>query len=264
MTEHKSLKRRVRVRMAKTGERYTAARRQVLARSAAEKPSASPAQAGSPPPVDASTPVVELPPMPEPVPSADLVQPSESEDATRFRGDRAASDEALATRTGRTWGEWRVLLDAWGAADRPHPEIARWLNAEHGVDGWWSQELTVRYEMAIGRRSPGQRPDGFAISVSRTVAVPVDLLFQAFVDADLRAKWLRGASLRLRTATPHRTARFDWADGSERLAIGFTSKGDARSTVAIEHSRLPDPETAGRRKAFWRDQLQELRRMLEA
>lgn len=235
MTEHKSLKRRVRARMSKTGERYTAARRQLLAKT----------------PID-------LPPEPA-TPSAD--PPIEAVAATMFRSERASSD--LAGRTGRTWGEWFALLEAWGAADRPHPEIARWLNSEHGVDGWWAQELTVGYEIAIGRRRPGQRPDGYAVSVSKTVAVPVGRLFESFVDEGLRRQWLPGVSLRLRTATPHRTARFDFEDGSSRLAIGFTAKGEGRSTVAMAHERLPDAETAERMRASWRDSFQELKRLLE-
>jgi hypothetical protein len=195
-------------------------------------------------------------------PSANT-QPVEPRAVSSFRGERTVSDETLADRTGRTRGKWFELLETWGAADRPHPEIARWLNTEHGVDGWWSQELTVAYEMAIGRRRPGQRPDGFAVSASKTVAVPVERLFDAWVDEGLRAQWLPGVSLRLRTATPHRTARFDWEDGSMRLAVGFTTKGDLRSTVALEHQRLPDAETGERLRAFWRDRLVELQRLLE-
>ena len=49
MTTHKTLKRRVRARMAKTGERYAAARRNVLA--APEVPSAEPPAPSAPPPV---------------------------------------------------------------------------------------------------------------------------------------------------------------------------------------------------------------------
>jgi hypothetical protein len=83
------------------------------------------------------------------------------------------------------------------------------------------------------------------------------------VDEDVRARWLPDVSLRLRTATPHRTARFDWEDGATRIAIGFTPKGDDRATVALEHERLPDAEAAERQKTFWRDRLRELQRVLE-
>lgn len=187
----------------------------------------------------------------------------ESTRATPFRGERPSSDAAIASRTGRTWNEWFELLEAWGASDRPHQEIARWLSAEHGVNSWWAQELTVGYEMAIGRRQPGQRPDGYTISASKTVAAPVERLFEAFVDDAQRARWLPGVSLRVRTASPHRSARFDYEDGSSRLAVGFTAKGDERSAVALAHERLTDPETAERQKTLWRERLGVLQRLLE-
>ena len=58
----------------------------------------------------------------------------------------------MRNATGKGHGEWFGLLDAWGATDHSHTEIARWLNAEHGVPGWWSQNITVNYERARGMR----------------------------------------------------------------------------------------------------------------
>jgi hypothetical protein len=183
---------------------------------------------------------------------------------TPFRGPSAASDEVLRTRTGRDWAEWFAILEAWGAAERSHPEIARWLSAEHGVDGWWAQELTVGYEMATGRRQPGQRPEGFSATASKTMGVQVATLYRSWVDDDARRAWLPDVPLRLRTATPHRTARFDVADGDTRLVMNFTDKGAAKSSVAMEHERLPDADAAAERKAFWRERLVALKRHLES
>ena len=249
MTERKSLKRRVRARMSKTGERYTAARRQTLAKGASE-PGTTDAPAATP----AETTPAE----------ATVPDPAATQAETMFRGDRGDADAAALARTGRPRSEWFALLNAWGADDRPHPEIARWLIDEHRVDGWWAQELTVAYEMAIGRRKPGQRADGFSITGSKTVAVPVERLYAAFLDEGVRSRWLPAGSLRVRTATPHRTARFDWQDGATRIAIGFTAKGETRSSVALDHERLPDAETAAEMKAFWRERLEQLKGLLEA
>jgi len=173
------------------------------------------------------------------------------------------SDEAIRRRTGRGWEEWFDLLDEWGAAERPHPEIARWLSEERGVDGWDAQSVTVGYERASGRRAVGEHAEGFAITASKTVAVPVDRLYEAFVDESLRERWLPGGALRERTSSRPKSARFDWGDGSTRVLVGFTSKGDARSTLALAHERLPDAEEAERMKAFWRDRVAALKELLE-
>jgi uncharacterized protein YndB with AHSA1/START domain len=173
------------------------------------------------------------------------------------------SDEAIRRRTGRGWEEWFGLLDEWGAAERPHPEIARWLATEHGIPGWWAQSVTVSYERARGLRAVGERPAGFSVTASKTVAVPVDRLYDAFVDEALRRRWLPDGRLGERTATKPRSARFDWGDGQTRVVLGFEAKGEAKSTVALEHERLPDAEEAERMKTFWRDRVAALKELLE-
>jgi uncharacterized protein YndB with AHSA1/START domain len=172
------------------------------------------------------------------------------------------SDEAIRRRTGRGWEEWFDLLDEAGSADRSHAEIARWVVATHGVGGWSAQAVTVTYERARGLRAVGQHADGFTVSASKTVAVPVDRLYEAFVDPLLRERWLDGA-LRERTASKPKSARFDWGEGDTRVVVGFTAKGDSKSAVALQHERLADAEEADRMKAFWRERVAALKEVLE-
>ena len=220
MTRQKTFKRRVRQRMAKTGESYTAARRMLIAHG--DRP---------------DTPIPEF--------------------------DPPVAEETVVAATGRGWQAWFELLDGWEAATRSHTEIARWLREEQGVDGWYSQSITVGYERARGLRAPGERPDGFAVGVSRTVAVPVQQLFDAFANDDLRERWLPGAELRVRTATAPRTARYDWEDGSTRVIVGFDDVGERKSRVALSHERLPDADAADEMKAWWRERLTALKAQLE-
>ena len=189
MTRQKSFKGRVRARMDKTAESYTTARRRLLAK-ASSAPEAAPEAA--------ATAALEA------VPSA---APGAAPDgAPEIR--RPYSDEVIRRNTGRDWDQWFALLDEWGAAERPHPEIARWIAEAHAVPGWWAQGVTVAYEQARGRRVPGQRCDGdFSVSASKTVAVPVGRLFEAFADQDLRERWLPDAAFELRTAKPGRSLR---------------------------------------------------------
>jgi hypothetical protein len=206
MTRQKTFKQRVRTRMDKTGESYTAARAQLLPRE--REPEVGP--------------------------------------------------------TGRTYREWFADLDAWDATKAEHKEIAAWLMSERGVQGWWAQNITVEYERARGLRAVGQGRDGmFSVNASKTVAVPVHELYAAFVDPHRREDWLPGVQLGERTATPHRSARFDWGEGSTRVVVGFEVKADAKSLVALQHERLPDAESAATMKAFWRERLSTLKTLLE-
>jgi hypothetical protein len=221
MTRQKTFKRRVRARMEKTGESYTAARRMLIA--AGERP-------------------------PE----------------TEVDWEPVASEEAVREATGRGWDQWLSVLDEWGAAQRSHTEIARWLRTELEVPGWWSQTITVSYERARGLRAPGQRPDGWAATASKTVAVPVERLFEAFTDPALRERWLPGAELDQRSGTAPKSARFDWEDGSTRVIAGFESLSEAKSRVGLSHERLPDADTADEMKTFWRERVAEMKTVLEA
>ena len=207
MTSQKSFKQRVRTRMEKTGESYTAARAQLLPRE--REPEVGP--------------------------------------------------------TGRSYREWFADLDAWGATEAPHKAIAAWLMDERRVPGLWAQNITVEYERARGLRAVGQGRDGlFSVNATKTVKVPVEALYAAVVDAHTREEWLPGVQLRERTATPHRSARYDWGEGSTRVVIGFDSKADGKSLVALLHERLPDGESAATMKAFWRERLSRLKSLLES
>jgi hypothetical protein len=212
MTTQRTFKRRVRQRMAKTGESYTAARRMLIS---------------------------------DPPPAPAFVPPH--------------SVEKVVSATGRSWDDWFAMLDAWGAVGRGHTAIAKWLREEQDVASWWSQTITVAYERARGLRAPGENTSGFTAGASKTVAVPVEVLFDA---------WMRSArsdgALRVRTATAPKSARFDWQDGSTRVNVGFEALGEAKSRVALSHERLPGAEAAAELKTFWRARLGELKAELEA
>jgi hypothetical protein len=168
------------------------------------------------------------------------------------------SDEALARSTGYTWNEWFAILDAQGAAERSRAEIAEFLKDRHGLSLWWANTVNVGYERARADRAKPEPPGGYEISASKTFPVTVDRLFAAFVETSGREQWLGNTDLRLRTSRPNRSARFDWQDGSSRVAAYFTDKG-AKSAVKVQHAKLPTAEEAESMKLYWRERLSELK-----
>jgi hypothetical protein len=193
MTKESSFKRRVRDRMSKTGESYAAARSQL-----------SPKRA--------------------------RVQAARERLAAT---DDRPADDKVAAATGRRWEAWFSVLDRWGARQRKHAEMVAFLMEEHDVPGWWAQSITVWYERARGMRLKHQQADGFTIYASRTIAVPVEVVFDAFVNPRSRRKWLNDGTMSLRTSQPAHTARFDWGgrgDADQRLVRGQgCGEGDRRS-----------------------------------
>lgn len=240
MPTQKIFKQRVRVRMTKTGESYTAARRQLLKK------------ATEPEGPEAAEPTA----LPEPGDTHGAAEPTRST-------DHLTSDDAMQRATGRRHDDWFALLDAWGAAEHGHTEIARWLHETHGVPGWWTQSVTVAYERARGMRDRYQQADGFTISVSRTVAVDSARALEAFTNPAQRRRWLPGAPMRQRPSRARMAARFDWSDPPSRLIVTVVPKGADKATLAVTHERLPDAESAALLKGAWRESLGRLKAFLE-
>jgi hypothetical protein len=191
---------------------------------------------------------------------------AEEPSAGAERPPLATSDERIRERTGRGWEEWFDALDDWGAAERPHREIARWVAEQQGGIhplAWNAQAVAYSYERVRGGRVVGQREDGFTITATKTVAVPVERLYDAIVDDALRARWLPDERLSERTATRPRSARFDWGDGDSRVTVTFAAKSETKSAAALEHARLADASEADRMKTMWRERLAGLKAQLE-
>ncbi|MGH2697856.1 MAG: hypothetical protein ACRDJL_01480 [Actinomycetota bacterium] len=226
MTRQKSFKERIRARMNKTGESYATARKQLIEKSEAE---------------------------------------ARKRRTPRTIARTRPSDESVLENTGRTWGEWFKLLDKRGAKAKKHPEIARWLSEEQEVDGWWAQSVTVAYEQERGMRAPGQRADGtYSVSASKTVNVPIERLFEAFQDEKVRERWLGEFEFGIRTARPGKSMTAAWEDGSTRLTLGFDARGAEKSQVALAHERIAEPQQADEAKAFWRERMNLLKKLLES
>lgn len=172
------------------------------------------------------------------------------------------SEAAIVKGTGRGWDDWFRILDAWDGTSHTHPEIARYVHGEHGIDGWWAQSVTVGYERARGMRAKNERPTGFEVSVSRTVGMPALEAWRAFVEPRRRARWL-DLALRMRTGTRTmgRSARFDVPSDGTRVNVLFEPKGDDRSVVTVTHVKLDGAEDVAAQRSLWKDRLGRLARL---
>jgi len=169
-------------------------------------------------------------------------------------------DDAVQARTGKTWAEWFKVLDAAGCRRMNHKQIVAQVG-EQGpkLDGWWCQMVTVGYEQARGLRARHEKPEGFQISGSKTVAVPVTTLFMAWQDEKTRKKWLPDGPIVIRKATPDKSMRITWVDGTSSVEVNFYPKGNGKSQVAVQHGKLPDAKEAARKKAYWAERLNDLK-----
>lgn len=216
MTRDKAQKRATRARMAKTGERYSAARRHV-------------------------------------------VRPREELRAE----DLGQTDANVRHNTGKGWREWLRILDTWGAKERKHGDIARYLMQQHGVPGWWAQAITNGYERSRGIRAKYQTLGGsFQVSVSKTFPFGVGKLFKAFAEAPQRNKWLERGMLKVRSTRKDLSVRFDFRDGTSRVVAYFDPKDRSKTTVTVQHEKLSDAGAVEEMRGMWREHLNRLAKLL--
>lgn len=177
--------------------------------------------------------------------------------------DIPQTDASVRKNTGRSWREWFRILGAWGAKERKHGDIVRYLMEEQGVPGWWAQSITVGYERSRGMRAKYQTLAGsFQVSVSKTFPIGVGKLFRAFVEAPRRNKWLERGTLKVRTTLKDRSVRFDFRDETSRVVAYFESKGRNKTTVTVQHERLPNAGAVEDMRAMWKERLGNLGDML--
>jgi len=223
MPKQKDLKRLVRGRMQKTGESYTAARRQLL-----DKQTKKPSTNGASP-----------------------------ADFAKLAG---MSDEAVKAKTGRDWAQWTRLLDREGAESMAHRDIVACLRKE-GLLSWWTQMIAVGYERIRGLREIRQQRDGsYEAGKSKTIAVPAAKAYRAFTHGPTRERWLP-AGVKIRTSVRDRSVRMTWVDGSSVEAY-FVRKGAAKTQVAVQHRKLPDRAAIEKAKTYWSERLAALTELL--
>jgi len=171
--------------------------------------------------------------------------------------------DAIAKGTARSWGAWRAFLDAQGARDMSHADIARMIVATGDANGWWAQGITVAYEQAIGRRKPGQVKGGgtFQTAASKTLPGSMEEVmarWRAF--ADTRRDWNGVAVEKGPEASDTQKWRYwrAWLSDGSRLVVTATDKGPGKATLTIAHENLGNGDAAARWRAFWKDALARL------
>lgn len=173
------------------------------------------------------------------------------------KAETRISDEAVKTKTGRTWKEWFALLDKAGARKQDHKGIVALVKAAGGASAWWQQGVTVAYEQARGLRKKHQMVDGFAASVSRVLPLAAEEIVRAFEDGRARAKWL-GEKVTLKTKTARGMLRFRRPDGTD-FEVTVAPKGEGKSQVVVQQRKLPNALASRRAKKFWAEALGRMR-----
>lgn len=247
MTRARALKQVIRARVAKTGERYTTARRLVL-------------KSLTPPP--------RVETQPASVPAAAAAPPS-------GRANRAGqiSEEKIVAKTGHGYDHWFAVLDRFDAVKKGHTAAARHLFDEHGVDGWYTQGIVVAYERARGVRAPNQRCDGaYEVSVSKVIPGDAAAIVKALTEPRQRARLKPAAGdgpVRALAASldapaskgfvvrPDGLGRYRYKWGDTTVQFYLVPKA-GKVSVVVTNMKLASPDMVEQRRVLWREMLDSL------
>ena len=172
-----------------------------------------------------------------------------------------SSSEATERATGKSWQAWMALLDSAGGRGMSHKQIVAHLNEHYDISPWWQQQVTVVYENSRRLRNKHEVAGGYQISRSRTMAVGSERIYECWLDEAERRKWLADAEFTVRKATPHKSIRITWHDGTN-VEVNLSAKGQDKSTVMVQHNKLPDENSAERMKEYWSAALANLEKAL--
>jgi len=171
-------------------------------------------------------------------------------------------DAAVKAKTGKVWNEWFKVLDAAGGKTMTHQQRVAFVNKKHGVGPWWQQMVAVTYEQARGLRQVNEKPQGYEISVSRTIDASVAKTFKAWEDKRIRSRWLK-EPITIRKATTNKSLRITWSDGKTSVQVNLYEKGVGKCQIVAQHSKLANQKSATKMKKVWSDALKLLRKTIE-
>ena len=246
MTRAYALKQVIRARAAKTGERYTTARRHVLA---ALKPPLDDARGW---------------------PAVAIVKPpsatAASAPATKAKG--GLSESTSLRITGHGLEHWFQVLDQFGGVEKGHTASARHLAEDHQIDGWYAQGITVAFERARGVRAANQRCDGkYEVSVSKVVTADAADVIKLFTDKRLRKRWVAGVDHELVAALaaaidapkskgwvvrPDGQGRWRYKWGETTVQCYLYPKPGGKVSVVVTNMNLPGAEAVEQRRTMWK------------
>lgn len=159
--------------------------------------------------------------------------------------------------------DWFKFLDKNGAKKMSHKEIFDFVKSTKKLNelGIWKMNLfTTTYEWDRNIKQRGQRENGFEISASKVICKRADLIYQYWTDESLRKKWLK-EKIEIRKTALNKSLVITWNDGTT-VRVEFYKKSEDKTSVVVQHLKLPDFETSEKMKNFWKESINNLNQLL--
>jgi hypothetical protein len=191
------------------------------------------------------------------------------------------SDESVLKATGKTWAQWRKLLDAQEAQKLTHQEIVKLLRDKFKLSkGWWQQMVTNTYEKMIGRRVTGSSTGaGFMMGAQATFPFDTKAAWRFLASPKAMRVWLgcavkprkgktykakNGTTGMFRIVTPTVNLRLSYQPKTwskpATLQVRVYPKGQ-QSVIGFHMENLPGLKERLQMKEYWAAILVQLKKV---
>jgi uncharacterized protein YndB with AHSA1/START domain len=193
------------------------------------------------------------------------------------------TDASAREKTGKTLEQWFAHLDGLGPK-KGRRELVQALYTGLKLDEWWATSLVVEYERERDILEKDGLPKGYSICSTKTVAAPLERVFQAFGAAADLDRWLgpktkvrfedggtlenadgdRASFTRIRA---NKDLRIAWQHPKvapqSQVEVLFAEKDKAKTGITLNHTRIQARRDADMLRAGWSAALERLKQHLE-
>jgi uncharacterized protein YndB with AHSA1/START domain len=202
----------------------------------------------------------------------------------KLESQHPVTDEAVKKQTGKSWKEWFSILDKRGGVSKGRRDIGNYLYGECKLDQWWCATLNVEYEAQNGVVEKDGRPKGYTICATKTIAAPIDDIFERWASSDGLNEWFStknkaevadggkysnadGDAGTYKRVRRNKDLRFTWENpahsGVSLVDVVFQDKGKGKTGVMVTHDRIQTRAEADGLREGWGAALDRLKALVE-
>lgn len=112
-----------------------------------------------------------------------------------------------------------------------------------------------------GLRASHPPANGYKLAVTRTVSASVARLYDAASGETTRNQWFPRGRFDVASGTRNKSLKGAW-NRTSHLEINFYAKGEGKSQLAVQISRLPEASDVEAQRRAWKPALQKLQKLV--
>lgn len=195
------------------------------------------------------------------------------------------TNQSILKNTGKSWVEWISTLNKHGAQNLTHKEIVKILKVKFRQSIWWQQQITICYDIYVGKRIEGQNSKGkYSASPVKTIHHSAEKVWKFIISVKGQKIWLgnyanytfnKGDTFEsdggyygeVRTVLKNKRIRLKWieseTDNKSYLQIHIVSRGPEKSMLVFQHDEISTNKEKEKLKTHWKNVLDRISKAMK-